>query len=60
MKLKREVYPFRDKQQDRPVCYCSLCQGEIYDFDEASQAPVCALCLKNQKGDREVTMELPA
>ena len=36
-----KIYYHRDPQQDPPVCFCSSCDGEIYDPEEGE---VCRPC----------------
>lgn len=31
--MKIRLVPLRDVQQDKPMCECSRCSGEIYHYD---------------------------
>jgi hypothetical protein len=57
VRWQRQVYPFRDKQQDLPICYCTFCQGEIYDMDALEAKPLCDLCKQRMKDTEETQGE---
>lgn len=42
--------PWRDEQDERPVCYCQNCGSEIYAGEEIHTGNLCGRCFERLIG----------